>query len=1053
MKASPNNVLSAAASDPALAQLCDEIIERLQAGDAVDATSLALEHPKHADQLRRLLPALEALVDLGATAAQHPTRVIQRQGRSDLLPRILGDYRILREIGRGGMGVVYEAEQRSLNRRVALKVLPMAAALDTRQFQRFQLEAQAAACLHHNNIVPVFAVGTEGGVPFYAMQYVAGRSLAEVIHELRRAEGLETYRPGPDGGPAPPLADLSTTALARSLVSAAPAPRADAPTEADGEAACPLPPGEGAHSTALVEGRRAGEGPLSAIRRPPKTASSTRTRDYCRNIAGLGLQAAEALDHAHIRGILHRDIKPANLLLDAEGRLWITDFGLAQIQGNHGLTLSGDILGTLRYMSPEQALATRVVIDGRTDVYSLGVTLYELLTLRPAFDGKDRAEILRKIESDEPTPLRKLNASVPQDLETIVQKALAKEPSERYTSAKELADDLRNYLEARPIQARRPSLVDRAAKWGRRHAAIVVAAGAILVLAMIGLATSTILINREQQRTADALKQADARFQLARKAVDEMYTQVAEKWLAKQPKLTQIQRDFLEKALAFYRQLATERGGNLKAQLDAARAQKRVALIEESLGRNDRAEASYRTMIEELEALSAQHPNDAACSAELAWTLAEFGNIKSIYNEFREAESLLKRSVLIGEALVARDAGNQDYRIQLARTLLNLGHTYRDLGRDIEAGPLYRRARDLFHKLHAESPHDAQVTSRLAVAEDRLGVWLSLIGEQREAVRAVRRALDLLEQLLVNDPNDPSQRYEHALVLTNLGSVLGSCEETLATDRRACEIMRKLAGEFPDRPNFGELSVVVQTNYANNLRFPGKAREVEGVLRSALASAETLVAAFPDVPDYRLHLAGTYTDLGEVLLDVGTPVDAEELLHRAREIVEALVAEYPDRPHYRRMLVEWCSSGCHAIAASSHVTPRGAQWALDAARRAVELAPKNDVHIQALGWALYRAGDWKGCIESLEKKKEFPDYCDHFAAMAYARLGNNVKARELFDRCDRKLKWYEGAWKGGTYPDPPMLRRVRAEAAALLGVTKPLERSITEPASGSKKSP
>ena len=130
-----------------------------------------------------------------------------------------------------------------------------------------------------------------------------------------------------------------------------------------------------------------GEGPLPPARKPTKTGSSTRTRDYCRNIASLGLQAAEALDHAHTRGILHRDIKPANLLLDAEGRLWVTDFGLAQIQGNHGLTLTGDILGTLRYMSPEQALAKRVVIDGRTDVYSLGVTLYELLTLQPAFDG------------------------------------------------------------------------------------------------------------------------------------------------------------------------------------------------------------------------------------------------------------------------------------------------------------------------------------------------------------------------------------------------------------------------------------------------------------------------------------------------------------------------------------------------------------------------------------------------------------------------------------------------------------------------------------------
>ena len=206
------------------------------------------------------------------------------------------------------------------------------------------------------------------------------------------------------------------------------------------------------------------------------------------------MQVAEALDHAHTRGILHRDIKPANLLLDDQGQLWVTDFGLAQIQGNPGLTLTGDILGTLRYMSPEQALAKRVVIDGRTDIYSLGVTLYELLTLRPAIDGQDRQEILRKIAEEEPAPPRKLNPAVPRDLETILLKAMAKEPSGRYATAKELADELRRFLEHKPITARRPSLLDRAAKWARRHRAAVWSAGvslAVLLLAVGGWRSAT----------------------------------------------------------------------------------------------------------------------------------------------------------------------------------------------------------------------------------------------------------------------------------------------------------------------------------------------------------------------------------------------------------------------------------------------------------------------------------------------------------------------------------------------------------------------------------
>src|SRR5262249_13542873 len=175
----------------------------------------------------------------------------------------------------------------------------------------------------------------------------------------------------------------------------------------------------------------------------PSSGSSTRSSAYIRTVARFGVQVAEALDHAHTRGILHRDIKPGNLLLDDQGQLWVTDFGLAQIQGDPGLTLSGDLLGTLRYTSPEQALARRVVIDGRTDIYSLGVTLYELLTLRPAFDGKDRQEILRKIAQEEPAPPRKLNAAVPRDLETVLLKATAKEPAGRYATGKEAAEGLR----------------------------------------------------------------------------------------------------------------------------------------------------------------------------------------------------------------------------------------------------------------------------------------------------------------------------------------------------------------------------------------------------------------------------------------------------------------------------------------------------------------------------------------------------------------------------------------------------------------------------------
>ncbi len=242
-----------------------------------------------------------------------------------------------------------------------------------------------------------------------------------------------------------------------------------------------------------------------------ETAAGSRpTAERFRVAARLGVQAAEALQHAHDLGVLHRDIKPGNLMLDSDGKLYVTDFGLARIEGDAGMTMTGDIVGTLRYMAPEQAMAKRVVVDYRADVYSLGATLYELLALQPAFPATDRSELLKQIALEEPQPLRKLDRRIPGELDTIVSKAMAKIPDERYSTVQALADDLASFLDNRPIKAKPPTIFNRAAKWSRRHRALVMATTVVLVLLTVGSLISTLLLVAERRRTMLAAAESKA---------------------------------------------------------------------------------------------------------------------------------------------------------------------------------------------------------------------------------------------------------------------------------------------------------------------------------------------------------------------------------------------------------------------------------------------------------------------------------------------------------------------------------------------------------------
>jgi hypothetical protein len=461
--------------DSGVSRAVEEYLALATAGRKPNRHEFLARYPELAPILDECLGALDFLHSAApqlSRAASGPARA-----EADLHPAAtLGDFRIVGEVGRGGMGVVYEAEQISLRRRVALKVLPFASTLDRRHLQRFKNEAHAAAQLHHTNIVPVYATGSDRGVHYYAMQFIEGHTFAAVIQQLRCLTGKEQAEPAP----IPAAASEALTAAFRQ----SPTPTADTQVE--------LP---------------------QAI----ATAHSLRSPAFFETIARLGIQVAEALDHAHELGIVHRDVKPANLLVDTHWNVWITDFGLAQIQNDTKLTMTGDLLGTLRYMSPEQALAQRVIVDHRTDVYSLGVTLYELLTLELAFSGQDRQEVLRQIAFEEPRPPRKINRSIPPELETIVLKAVEKDPANRYGTAREFADDLRRYVLHEPVRARRPSPLHRARKWVRRHRPLVYSVVACLVAAALILAGSIGWIARDRElrrveaehRVAEALQVAE----------------------------------------------------------------------------------------------------------------------------------------------------------------------------------------------------------------------------------------------------------------------------------------------------------------------------------------------------------------------------------------------------------------------------------------------------------------------------------------------------------------------------------------------------------------
>jgi eukaryotic-like serine/threonine-protein kinase len=480
--------------------LAEEFLDRKRRGEKPTLDEYIDRHPELASEIREIFPAFLMVEDLGDNAVNGLGLAC---GANDVTTglrlRQLGDYRIVREIGRGGMGVVYEAEQESLNRRVALKVLAASALVDDKQVRRFGREAKAAAQLHHTNIVPVFGVGQQDGHHYYVMQLIEGQGLDVVLDDVRRLKQPQSLPGESSANPQAQTSDAVTTAdVARSLLT--------------GELV-----GEGARhdndrtsrpavaARLQVEPDRRIDSRSSVIQPSARlTSLSDRDRRYHQSIARIGVQVAEALEYANCQGILHRDIKPSNLLLDACGTVWVADFGLAKTTIADDLTHSGDVVGTIRYMAPERFQGH---CDARSDIYSLGLTLYEMVALRPAFAARDRHTLIQRVMHEDPSSLRRLAPSVPRDLETIIGKAIARDPGLRYATAGELAADLHRFETDRPIQARRVTSAERLWRWCR-HNKLVAAAAGTTAMALVAATVFSILYAAEQ--TGHAIDQKKA---------------------------------------------------------------------------------------------------------------------------------------------------------------------------------------------------------------------------------------------------------------------------------------------------------------------------------------------------------------------------------------------------------------------------------------------------------------------------------------------------------------------------------------------------------------
>ncbi len=921
--------------------LAADFLERHRRGEHPAISEYTARHPDLAVEIEDLFPAIVAVEQFKAH------RLGTSSGPASLggvrLER-LGDFRILGEIGRGGMGIVYEAYQESLGRHVAVKVLPRQALLDPKQLERFQREAQTAARLHHSNIVPLFGVGEQDGFHYLVMQLIRGVSLDEVLVKLRQllaAEGVNSDdstlpfdgqggvgwpKIGPAGGidggaipgeshPPPATSNGSTSEavrLARVLVEGGfwrHAERGGAKSSVADSSAADNSLGQRSEVVAVAS-------------RQDRAAVGRRFGPaYWRSVAAIGRQAAEALHYAHAHHTLHRDIKPGNLLLDAQGVVWITDFGLAKMLDQDQAGQTAALAGTLRYMAPEQFSGR---VDARSDVYSLGLTLYEMATLQPAFADTSRSEAIRKITQGQPVRPRQINRAIPRDLETIILKAIAHEPDHRYQSAADLAEDLQRFLEDRPIKARRASPFERLWRWSRRNKALAALTASTFILLLVIAAVATVgYVSTARQR-----QRAEATSTLALDALDNIFRQFApdrtapasgalivgesdeEIAVPAQPVLSKETAALLEHMLAFYDRLAEQGGDDARLRRKVAEANRRVGDIRQRLGHFEESKAAYLRAIDWYTRLAEASPDDGDLRTEIARVHNELGNLHLAAYDFQAAYASYANALRTLEA-VPSSLRSPQHQFELARTYYFLGRrSFGQLGL-FPLGPFARRL------------------SRLGMS----GRGVSMVGPPgRSRGHGVGKHAPPPEFRDRSKPSAPAAEYPGDSLSAAKGKpdfgqgaagnaeggprrnpfALGTPEEREKARQRekereenlhkAIELLERLAAQNPAAPDYRHWLARCYREVGPWWSGPGSKSAMDGVDKAA-AMLEELVKEHPDVPDYRYDWSLTLAWLSawpfsSQASGPGTEERMRQMLEKAVAISDELVAEHPNIPDY-----------------------------------------------------------------------------------------------------------------------------------------------------------